>query len=58
MAGFGDFSPQGRFVAYRPQMLKAWLMFYPTLYYYHEMDAGYTAAQADPTKVRNVFSEY
>jgi hypothetical protein len=57
MTASGDFSVQGRFAAYRPQMLKAWLRFYPTLYYYHEVDAGWTAAMGNAANVRGVFSE-
>lgn len=38
-------------------MLKAYLTFYPTLYYSHEMDAGFTALMANPSAVRTGHSE-
>lgn len=38
-------------------MLTAYLKAYPTIYYSHEIDAGWTALMGDPTKVRTGHSE-
>jgi hypothetical protein len=57
LSGTGDFAPTGQFAPYRSEMLKAYLTFYPTFYYSHEMDAGYTALMANPSAVRLAHSK-
>lgn len=40
LAGTGDYAPAGPLSGVRASVIKAWALFYPVLYTYHEMDAG------------------
>eukprot|EP00775_Hariotina_reticulata_P007295 gene7295-7508_t len=47
LAGAGEYASGGPLAAVRAAVAKAWMLFYPVLYYYHEIDAGWRSILAN-----------